>query len=192
MTSWLDYLRARRGKNKSCPRSARLRLEVLEDRLAPAVFTVTSLGDNVDASDGVLTLREALEAAQANGATADTIEFAVTGTIDIATTLPTLNNVTLEGPGANLLTIRRVSTDPLDAYRLMSVVGTSEIEGVTLANGLASGSGGAAAGGAIAANGNITLRGVHVTGSRSPSEGGGVAVLNGNLIVIDSTFSNNS
>src|SRR5262245_47562350 len=45
-------------------------LEVLEDRTAPAVFTVTGAGDTI-AADGVVTLREALRAANTNAPAGD-------------------------------------------------------------------------------------------------------------------------
>src|SRR5438045_3278417 len=40
-------------------RRARLRMEIMEDRLAPAVITVTGTGDTI-AVDGLATLREAI------------------------------------------------------------------------------------------------------------------------------------
>ena len=55
----------------SCAR--RLHIEALEDRLVLATFTVTTNLDVVDASDGVLSLREAIADANA-AADADTIE----------------------------------------------------------------------------------------------------------------------
>ena len=64
-------------------------LEVVEDRLLMAVITVTSAGDAISATDGVVTLREAITAANSNknvsdvvgvGAYgADTIDFHIPG-----------------------------------------------------------------------------------------------------------------
>jgi parallel beta-helix repeat protein len=51
-------------------RRARLTLERLEDRLAPATITVTGSGDTV-AVDGVVTLREAITAANTNAPSGD-------------------------------------------------------------------------------------------------------------------------
>ena len=60
----------KQGRQSACraphPNSFRPRLELLEDRLAPAILTVTGTGDTIDANDGVITLREALTAAVNN------------------------------------------------------------------------------------------------------------------------------
>jgi len=65
----------------------RPRFELLESRRLPATFTVTGLGDNEDASDGQFTLREAIVGVNKSPG-ADTIDFAVTGTIAPHTALP--------------------------------------------------------------------------------------------------------
>src|SRR5262245_19845264 len=80
----LARLRTRRGvKRVQRPRRSLL-LEALEDRTTPAVLIVNSLLDNAIAGDGLVTLREAITAANTDGATdgggtgsgADTITFA--------------------------------------------------------------------------------------------------------------------
>src|SRR5262245_24028820 len=100
----------------SAPRRAfRPRLEPLEDRLAPATFTVTHLGDAGSGS-----LRQAiLDANDRDGD--DVIDFApsVTGTINLLGELPELNsNIDLRGPGADRLTVRRSTGD---AYRIFTI-----------------------------------------------------------------------
>ena len=56
--------------------------EALETRVLPATITVTSLADNTNASDGLTTLREAIE--QANSTTdATTIQFGLSGVINL-------------------------------------------------------------------------------------------------------------
>src|SRR6516164_7785569 len=62
-----------RKRSRAASFSYRLRLEPLEDRLAPAIITVTSLADDV-AVDGKVTLREAIQAANTD-TSADTIVF---------------------------------------------------------------------------------------------------------------------
>src|SRR5438445_218341 len=85
------------------PRRVCLRLEVLEDRCVPALI-VDSLADVVNPSDGQLTLREAI----ANAAQGETIQFSVQGTINMDQALGKYvisKNLTIEGPGADKLTI---------------------------------------------------------------------------------------
>src|ERR1700731_373510 len=58
MKTWLGRLRSSSAQ-RSARRRRPLRLGQLEDRLAPAVITVTSTGDTI-AIDGLATLREAI------------------------------------------------------------------------------------------------------------------------------------
>ena len=71
-------------KLPSLPRR-KLKLEYLEDRTTPATFTVTTPDDIVNGADGLLSLREAIAAAEAD-AVADVIDFdpaLAQGTLDI-------------------------------------------------------------------------------------------------------------
>src|SRR5262245_54271973 len=81
-------------------------LEPLEDRCVPATFTVTNLNNDGDGS-----LRWAIGQAYTNSGD-DTITFAdnVRGSIDLTSTLELQtppDRVTIRGPGADLLTVRR-------------------------------------------------------------------------------------
>ena len=69
--------RARSNQSTSTQRTYRRKplFELLEDRRMLTTFTVTSNLDTVNAADGVLTLREAITAANADAAS-DTINFA--------------------------------------------------------------------------------------------------------------------
>lgn len=80
-TQWLSQLSAsktqssratRRNKTPrpSSPRSV-IKLEQLEDKLSPAILTVNSLLDNTTAGDGLVTLREAINAANNAGTVTD-------------------------------------------------------------------------------------------------------------------------
>src|SRR5262245_39424620 len=96
----------------------RPQVEALEDRAVPAVLTVTTLADTSDPDDGQLSLREAIAAANAQDGD-DTIDFSVTGTIKLGSALPSLSsNVTITGPGADQLTVRR---DTGGDYRIFRV-----------------------------------------------------------------------
>src|SRR5262245_31736785 len=81
------------------PRPVRPAIEALEDRSVPAVITVTDVGDTI-APDGVVTLREAITAANTNAPSGDapagdpgldTIKFNIGGvvqTIHLTNELP--------------------------------------------------------------------------------------------------------
>ncbi len=100
--NWRSFLRFFRGSSTSGTirtrqRHCRPRLELLEDRLAPAAFVVTNLTDALPGS-----LRAAIAAANATAA-ADTITFAVpaNSTINVTSAPLTIANpLTITGPGA--------------------------------------------------------------------------------------------
>jgi len=121
-------VRTRLSRSRCMPQ-----LESLEDRTQPSTLTVTNLHDS-----GAGSLRAAITAAS-NGTT---IDFAkgLHGTITlISGDLPIANSVTIDGPGANLLTI-----SGNDSSRIFDVSGsaTVDISGLTLSDGLANVGGG--------------------------------------------------
>ena len=81
----------------------RPRIESIEDRLLMAVITVTSTGDAINASDGVVTLREAITAANDNKNISDVVGVGAYGhdTIDF------------DMPGTGVHTIRPTSALPI-------------------------------------------------------------------------------
>ena len=110
--SWLTGIndKSRRAGQKRAPaRRCRLGVESLEDRLAPAMISVTSL-DNT-AGDRKVTLREAIQAAETDapvdsstaGSGADSIDFApvlFAITSELTIQGPTeADGLTLAGPG---------------------------------------------------------------------------------------------
>jgi hypothetical protein len=109
--SWLGLRSpSQMGRHTSFRR--RPHIELLEDRLAPAILWVTGTGDNI-AVDGVVTLREAITSANNNANVngdlvsfgaygADTINFAIPGagphTITLTGVLPDINDsLTIDG-----------------------------------------------------------------------------------------------
>ena len=92
----------------------RPRIESLEDRLLMAVITVTGTGDAINATDGVVTLREAITAANSHKNIGDVVAVGAYGTDDtIAFDIP--------GPGVHTIAPTSplpVITDPLtiDGY----------------------------------------------------------------------------
>lgn len=154
---------------------------------AAGTFTVNSLADTPDAAlgDGICadaggqcTLRAAIQETNTNVSDTDTINFSVTGTINLTGSLPSLTNVIINGPGASDLTVRR---DTGGDYRIFFINGAIvSISGLTVSNGrtpdgapgaIFGGSGGD--GGGIFATGAITLTDLVVTGNRSGNGGPG-------------------
>src|SRR3954470_12968145 len=88
-----------RNMSQTSRRSARPALQVLDDRTAPATFTVTSLVDDT-VTPG--TLRDALTRAndEVTNPGPDTVVFApgLTGTIPLTRTLDVTSSVTIQGP----------------------------------------------------------------------------------------------
>ena len=166
---------------------------------APSTAVATILDDDYEVTNnndsGAGSLRAAVEAANAQ-AGSGTISFAanVVGTIDLLTALPALaDDVTINGPGAKFLNVRR-SVAPNTPDFTVFVVETGKsvtISGLTVSNGR-----GAAAGG-IYNSGTLVLRGVAVDGNTSIGgssvevRAGGIANF-GTLTASNCTISNNS
>src|SRR5262249_52693710 len=85
-------------------RAYRPPLEGLETRNLLSTYLVDHLAD-----DGVgMGLNGSLRYAITHAVDGDTITFGVTGTINLNSALPNLtHNISINGPGANLLTVRR-------------------------------------------------------------------------------------
>jgi CSLREA domain-containing protein len=109
---------------------------------AAAAFAVNSTGDGADSNTGDnvcddgagnCTLRAAIQQANATPG-ADVINFNVTGTITLAAALPNLSSdITISGPGASLLTVRRNASD---FYSFTVAAGaTAGISGLTISGG---------------------------------------------------------
>jgi CSLREA domain-containing protein len=148
---------------------------------AATTFTVNSLADTPDGfpgngtcatATGVCTLRAAIE--EANSLSGDdTINFSVTGTINLTGALPVLSsNVAINGPGSSLLTVRR---DTGGNYRIFQTNNTTSISGLTITNGRTpdgvnediAPSGG----GILQTGGSLTLRDVVITGNTTGNGG---------------------
>ncbi len=173
---------------------------------AAATFTVNStgdVGDNnwgdgvCDSGGGNCTLRAAIQQAQFLPGD-DIINITATGTINLTHELPTLTtNMTINGPGSSLLTLRR---DTGGDYRIFIIISTVNISGITLSNGQVNPGGGAGGGIATNINAVVTLTDVTVTGNRASdgtngSSGGhsaGGIGNNGRLTLVNCTVSGNS
>jgi CSLREA domain-containing protein len=168
--------------------------------LAPmATITVNSVADDAPANNGQCTLREAiLNANGANqsgstdcvaGGTADnTINFSVTGAINLTGALPDITRtLTITGPDARLLTVRR---DTGGDYRIFNIPNHGlviVISGLTISNGRSTNGGG------IFSSSNLTLTDCAIQGNYADNAGGGVVLLNGaSGVFTGCTFSGNT
>jgi predicted outer membrane repeat protein len=189
---------AHRPESKPARRT-RLAVEPLEDRAVPALITVNTLVDeNNGIGDGSsVSLREAITQANALAGD-DTIQIGVTGTIDLSGALPHLSsNITITGPGANLLNVHRNTTDHYSIFLINSGV-TAAISDLTVSNGSATdfddGLGiYSTEGGGIDNGGTLTLTNCTVSGNAASNAGGGILnFTSGTLTLIDCTVSDNS
>jgi hypothetical protein len=182
----------------------RLRFEPLEDRRLLTTITVNTLVDeNNGIGVGGVSLREAVAAA----APGDTINFSVTGTINLTSAstghIPISKTLTIQGPGANLLTVKAYDPDPggtnnSNGRRVFVVddgsagtLANVTISGLTLANAdpvvIDENDGGSA----ILNRENLTLNACVLSGNYSPN-GGSIYSSAGTLTVNDSTITSNS
>ncbi|MGB0563200.1 MAG: DUF4347 domain-containing protein [Spirulinaceae cyanobacterium] len=174
-------------------------LESYQDTFA--TITVTSNLDNTTA-DGLVTLREAINAANndANGADAigtglpfgdDEIRFTGSMTINLAGTALSINdnagNLTINGQ-TNQVIVDGSATSTV--FSINDVGGNANItfKNLTIQNGNVGGSGGGVSNPSSVAT--ITLEGSTVTGNTAGT-GGGIYSQNGNVTLINSTISGN-
>jgi hypothetical protein len=184
-------------------RKFRPQLECLEDRLAPAKFTVTTKLDVVDDNDGKISLREAItKANQSSGA--DTVVLGqgvylmqlagldsnnVAGDFDIFG-----GSLTLRGAGAGKTVI-----DAQQLNGVFQVIGSTPssirvvFQGLTIRNGLRTSTFGG--GGILVSNADLVIRDSVITGNRTSGPGGGISNKygpgTGNVTLIRSTVSGN-
>lgn len=163
-------------------------LEILEDRFAPAKFAVANLNNAGNGS-----LREAIINLNNSNDAANTITFnqGVTGGINLETALQAINkNVTITGPGSQLLTVQRSAAQGTPEFRIFQINAdvTVTITGLTVAGGIV----GNGIGGGILNNGSLTLNGVRIMGSIA-AQGGGIyneGILNLQTTLLQSNSAN--
>jgi hypothetical protein len=172
-------------------RRTRLNLELLEDRLAPAIYMVNALTDTGAGTGLSGDLRYAIN----NARTGDTIQFqaGLTGTIDLSTaeggqgTLALGKDVTIDGTGASI-TIEGgktpFSTSNAMPFQVLQGV-TAILNNLTISNGYAN------KGGGINNAGKLTVSNCTITTSAAGSFGGGI-YNSGTLIASNSTVSANT
>ena len=171
--------------------------------VCPSTLTVNDLGDTPDAAPGdrvcadavgKCTLRAAVEEANAiTTCTPLTINFIVTGIINLATKLPFLShpNLTINGPGASQLTVRRSTVSGTPDFNIFTITGTIvRVAGLTISNGkLPNNNYG---GGLDTSPGTtVTLESCVVSGNSTVYFGGGLASIGGTLILNNCLISGN-
>src|SRR5881394_2750411 len=141
---------------------------------------VTSTADN-----GPGSLREAI----ASAAPGDTLTFAVTGAITLTSgELLITTNLTITGPGANQLTVRRSTAGGTPDFRIFNIrSGTVSLSGLTVSNGLSDSGGGVL----NQARGDLRMHDLVLNGNAATEAGGGIKNL-GNLTLDRAVISGNS
>jgi CSLREA domain-containing protein len=143
------------------------------------------------------TLREAVNAANAeNGAEVITFapSFTAGVTITLSTALPDLtSDMTINGPGAAFLTVRRNSAGGTPSFRIFTIPSgpTVNISGLTISGGNPNiGENG----GGISNSGTLTLTNTTISGNTVifATSGGGIYNGGGTLALVNSTVTNNS
>jgi len=144
-----------------------------------STITVTNTSDNGQGS-----LRQAI----LDAAPGDTINFNVTGTIALTSGQLVINkDLTIQGPGANLLTVSGNFTDTNRVFFIAENI-TAVLDGMTITGGSTEEVG---AGIVSLIGAHLTVRNCVVTGNRDPGYGAGIANWGGTLIVSDSIVSDN-
>lgn len=152
----------------------------LEARILPAVFNVTTTADVVSSTDGVLSLREAIIAANALGGVSSTINLqalnytltldgagedgAATGDLDI--TAP----IVIAGAGMNQTRITGDGTDRVFDIRSSAMI---TIKDLTVTGGVANVGGGILS----AAGSTLELDNLALVGNTATGDGGGLAAI---------------
>jgi hypothetical protein len=191
-------------------------VEALEDRAVPAVFNVNSLLDTLAPPAGVVTLRSAIQQANATPG-GNTINLTVAGTYRITLAganednnatgdfdiLPSGGDLTIANTSGGAVAVDGGGLDRVFDINPVGGTGTPKftvtMEGFTIQNGLAQpGDGAAGSGGGIRDQGNasLTLDDMVITHNAASADGGGVSMENivstpWTLTLANTTISNN-
>ena len=145
-------------------------------------FTVTSR-----ANSGPGSLRQAI--ADASAAGGDVIQFAVTGTINLENSLLIDKDLTISGPGPEMLNVRGQG-DQVPWFRVFNIESvTATIAGITISDGRIGGDG---AGVRVQSGADMTITHCTIRGNTIPLNGRGAGIANfGSLLLINSTINGN-
>jgi CSLREA domain-containing protein len=174
-------------------------LQPASKAIGSSTITVNTLGDETTSRDGLCSLREAISNANspgvdttggdcATGTGQDTINFTVSGTITLSSTLPVIVNsspgsLTIDGNG------QAITIDGAHQFGILVVISgaTLNLNNLTIANGTPQELG---VGGGVNNFGTLNITNSTFSGN-SGGTGGGV-FNSGALTITNSTFSGNS
>jgi CSLREA domain-containing protein len=159
-------------------------------------LVVTTIDDHDDGSCTAAdcTLREAITAANTAGSADVSFSPGLTGTVQLSSALPNVSaNLLLQGPGPNLLAVRRNSGGD---YRIFTISNGSitgpvvSLQGITISNGRAEQN--ESGGGIYNGTGSLTLQQCAVVGNHTANFGGGIVNSEGTLYLEGCTVAGNA
>jgi hypothetical protein len=194
LLAWVRRVFRSEGEPRKWASAFKPRLELLEEKIAPATFNVT---EPTDAGAG--SLRQAvLDLVNANNAdTANRIQFAQNlAPIELLTALPDITkNVQIVGTGQTVVTISANATESLRIFNITGSATDVQISGITISNGVAR-PGNISSGGGIRDNvssGRLVMTNCVITACQATGGGGGLWVSGlASLTITGCQFNSNS
>jgi hypothetical protein len=165
-------------RQASATRRSRPQLEALESRTLLTTYVVNNPFDNNNNGSGFTGTTGDLRYALTNATDGDTITFdaSVVGpgkTIDLTAALPDItHNITIQGPGANQLTVQRASGGNYSIFRVTAANSFFFFNPNVTISGLTISKGAATNGGGIYNSGNLVLSNVVIIGNTATNGGG--------------------
>jgi hypothetical protein len=157
----------------------------LEDRVAPAAYTVNDLGDAATGTGNSGTLRYVIHQANNSTDASNTITITVNGTTTLGSALEPLTSkiTSITGPGASNYTVQRDTSRGNFTIFNINADTAITISGLTVTKGNGYGNGGF--GGGIYNLGDLTLTACVITQNTARSAGGGI--YNHGTLTLDGT-----
>ena len=199
MKNFLKHLSGHKSSRRNTNNRKRIanrttEYQTLEPRRLLATLTVDTLSDVVDLNDGLVSLREAITAANTNAAYGDAVAGEADGDVirfdsAIVDGVIELNGSELEVTDDVIIRGGRVTIDALSSSRIFSINTTEpvRIANFNLVNGVAE------SGGAIQhlADGTLQLSNLQVSDNFASISGGAINKEQGALLIGNSSFENN-
>ena len=196
MRNFFNFNSKSPAKKRSRSRLKETNYQKLEPKNLLTTLTVTTTSDVVDLNDGLISLREAIFAANDNAAYGDAAAGDVTG--DVIQFDPSIAGGTIELNGSEIEisddVVIRGNAIAIDANLMSRVFTIDTEEAVTISNLTFQNGEADSNGGAInhVANGTLRLSNVHFTNNVSSGFGGAIYAAEGELRIGNSTFDKNN